>query len=102
MDRLVIGTRGSKLALKQASIISELLICENPLLDIELKIIKTRGDNNLDIPTDLMGGKSIFTQEIEGMLKNESIDLAVHSLKDLPSNLSKDFLYLGSAILLEK
>ena len=96
MHKLVIGSRGSKLSLIQSEQIAKLLIEQYPLLHIQSKIIKTTGDKNIDLPIDEIGGKAIFTLELEEMLKSCQIDLAVHSLKDLPSNLSDNLTYIGS------
>lgn len=83
---ITIGTRGSQLALWQANHVADLLRGNFPNLKIDLKIIKTKGDLILD--RSLIGlGKALFTKEIEiALLKNE-IDLAVHSIKDLPTDL---------------
>lgn len=87
MKKLIIGTRGSKLALWQANYVRKLLNNEFPGLQVALKIIKTTGDlvQNKALPE--IGGKGLFTKEIESALLEESIDLGVHSLKDLPSDL---------------
>jgi len=87
MNKFIIGTRGSKLALWQSNYIKELLNKEYTDLPVILKIIKTKGDLIQDKALPDIGGKGLFTQEIETALLNESIDLAVHSLKDLPSEL---------------
>lgn len=84
MDRLVIATRGSKLALWQSEHIKELLQKEYKDIKVELNIMKTKGDKILDTPLAKIGGKGLFTKELEdSMLKDES-HLAVHSLKDVP------------------
>ena len=85
--RLIIGTRGSELALWQARHVAERLKKDHPELEVELKTIKTRGDKILDTPLALIGGKGLFTKEIEEALLDRSIDLAVHSVKDLPTDL---------------
>lgn len=80
---LVIGTRGSDLALIQADIVRRALLGTEPSLKIDIKIIKTHGDENQEpIPLDTVG-KGWFTQEIESALLKKEIDLAVHSLKDM-------------------
>lgn len=85
--KIVIGTRGSKLALKQSDIVKEKLLAKHPDLQIEIKIIKTEGDTNASpIPLDTIG-KGWFTKEIENELLGGQIDIAVHSLKDLPEEL---------------
>lgn len=86
-ERYIIGTRGSKLALAQAEIIKEKLIATHTQAHIDIRVIKTEGDSNLNpIPLDTMG-KGWFTKEIEKELLDERIDIAVHSLKDLPEQL---------------
>lgn len=87
MRRIRIGTRGSKLALVQADRVKAELLERFPGLEIERVIIKTRGDKILDIPLARIGGKGLFIKEIEEALLQDEIDLAVHSLKDLPTSL---------------
>src|SRR5262249_33316086 len=84
-SKLIIGSRGSQLALAQAKWIKEQL--ENLRSDIELEIaiIKTSGDLFTETPLSQIGGKGLFTKEIEEALLAGKIDLAVHSLKDLPT-----------------
>jgi hydroxymethylbilane synthase len=84
---LKIGTRGSRLALWQANWVKTALEAEDPSLSIELVIIKTTGDKILDVPLAKVGGKGLFVKEIEESLLNEKIDLAVHSMKDMPAQL---------------
>lgn len=81
---IIIGTRGSKLALWQAYNLQEKLSKLN--LVSELKIIQTKGDKIQDLSFDKIEGKGFFTKEIEEALLDRSIDIAVHSLKDLPTN----------------
>jgi hydroxymethylbilane synthase len=83
-DRFVIGSRGSKLALAQAEWARATLSLSQPALDIQIEIIKTTGDVKTD-PLSLIGGKGVFTKELEDALLDRRIDLAVHSLKDLPT-----------------
>jgi len=85
-DKLVIGTRGSKLALWQSNYIKDRLE-ELTGLPVELKIIKTTGDKILDVPLAKVGGKGLFTKEIEVELIDGTVDLAVHSMKDVPTEL---------------
>jgi hydroxymethylbilane synthase len=82
--RLVIGSRGSKLALIQAEWVKERLSHLNPDCDIHIEIIKTTGDVKTD-PLSIIGGKGVFTKELEDALFDRRIDCAVHSLKDLPT-----------------
>lgn len=80
---LVIGSRGSILALWQAEYIKSCLKAQCGLQS-RIQIIKTRGDKILDVPLAKIGGKGLFTKELEEMLLSKDIDLAVHSLKDVP------------------
>jgi hydroxymethylbilane synthase len=89
MARLRIGSRGSQLALWQANYISALLRERGH--EVELEIIKTTGDKITDVALAKVGTKGMFTKEIEEALAEERIDLAVHSLKDLPTELSPSF-----------
>lgn len=84
MQKLTIGTRGSVLALWQANHIKNLLESHYPQMQVELQIVKTKGDKILDVPLAKIGGKGLFTKELEMLLLDGSIDLAVHSLKDVP------------------
>jgi hydroxymethylbilane synthase len=86
---LRIGSRGSQLALWQANHIKTLLEARGH--DIEIKIIKTTGDKITDVAFAKVGTKGMFTKEIEEALAENSVDLAVHSLKDLPTELPPDF-----------
>jgi hydroxymethylbilane synthase len=83
---LVIGSRGSKLALWQAEQAKSRLLLLNPEIEIRIEIIKTTGDVKTD-PLSVIGGKGVFTKELEDALLDSRIDLAVHSLKDLPTTL---------------
>ena len=87
MSGLRIGTRGSALALAQASWVKRQIEEHDPSLAVELRVIKTSGDRFLDTPIQNIGGKGVFTKEIEDALLRQEIDLAVHSLKDLPTRL---------------
>jgi hydroxymethylbilane synthase len=89
MARLRIGSRGSQLALWQANHISALLGEKGH--EVELEIIKTTGDKILDVALAKVGTKGMFTKEIEEALAEGRVDLAVHSLKDLPTELSAGF-----------
>jgi hydroxymethylbilane synthase len=89
MASLRIGSRGSQLALWQAHHISALL-CEQGH-EIELEIIKTTGDKITDVALAQVGTKGMFTKEIEDALAEGRVDLAVHSLKDLPTELPPGF-----------
>ena len=90
MKKIIIGTRGSKLALKQADEVKQKIMF-NCGLDVEIKVIKTAGDIDLNTPIRNVLDKGFYTKEIENMLRDTSIDLAVHSMKDLPVTLHQDF-----------
>lgn len=81
---LVIGSRGSRLALWQAEQARDALLRLNPGFEIQIEIIKTTGDVKPD-PLSVIGGKGVFTKELEDALLDRRIDIAVHSLKDLPT-----------------
>jgi len=95
--KIIIGTRGSKLALYQANKTKEALINAHPDLQVETKIIKTKGDKILDVALSKIGDKGLFTKEIEVALLNNEADIAVHSLKDLPTTLPNG-LELGAVL----
>lgn len=80
-----LGTRGSALARWQTDHVADLLRAAWPGLAVHVHIIATRGDRTLDTPLPLLGGKGLFTAELEAALRSGDIDLAVHSLKDLPT-----------------
>lgn len=80
-----LGTRGSMLARWQTRYVAELLQAAYPELATEMEIIQTTGDQVLDLPLPKIGGKGVFTAELEAALRDGSIDVAVHSLKDLPT-----------------
>ncbi len=82
-----IGTRGSKLALWQAHWVQGKLLKTHPTLSVEIIVIKTKGDKILDVPLSKVGGKGLFVKEIEDALLEGKIDLAVHSMKDMPAEL---------------
>ncbi len=82
-----IGTRGSKLALWQAEWVKSRLESLHAGLKVELTIIKTKGDKILDVPLAKVGGKGLFVKEIEEALLAGRIDLAVHSMKDMPAEI---------------
>ena len=81
--KIIIGSRGSKLALWQADFVKRELEKRNKNLRVEIKIIKTKGDKILGVALSKIGDKSLFTKELEVALLNKEIDIAVHSLKDL-------------------
>src|SRR5262245_60711969 len=82
---ITLGTRGSKLARWQTDHVREALLRAWPGLEAQTRIITTQGDRTLDLPLPAIGGKGVFTAELEDALLRSEIDLAVHSLKDLPT-----------------
>ncbi len=84
---VTIGTRGSKLALWQAEWVRAALSRRFPGTAIELMLIKTQGDKILDVPLAKVGGKGLFVKEIEEALQDGRVDLAVHSMKDMPADI---------------
>jgi len=87
--KIRIGTRGSKLALAQSEWVKAQIEAQRAGVQVELVIIKTRGDKILDAPLSRIGGKGLFVKEIEEALLKEEIDLAVHSMKDMPAELAE-------------
>jgi hydroxymethylbilane synthase len=88
VNKLVIATRGSALALWQANHVKAQLERVSPGITIELEVIKTSGDKILDVPLAKVGGKGLFVKEIEQALVDKTADLAVHSMKDVPAELA--------------
>lgn len=91
--KIRIGTRGSQLALWQAYYIEQVL--REGGLETEIVIIETKGDKILDVSLAKIGSKGVFTEELEDQLRDGSIDIAVHSAKDLQSDLHEDFEVLA-------
>lgn len=88
--KLTIGTRGSRLALWQAEFVRAELTKLHPQIEINLEIIKTEGDKVQNLSLTEIGGRGVFTKELETALLDQRIDLAVHSLKDLPTILPEN------------
>ena len=88
-QKIIIGSRGSELALWQANFVKRELEKKNKNVSVEIQIIKTKGDKILDVALSKIGDKSLFTKELELELLNKNIDLAVHSLKDLQTEIPK-------------
>lgn len=91
MEKLRIGTRGSALALKQADIVRSRLCSVYPEIQCEIITILTTGDRITDKNLATIGGKGLFIKEIEEELNNGSIDIAVHSMKDMPAIMPERF-----------
>ena len=91
-NKITVGTRGSDLALWQANFIKKLLENKNRNLKVEIKVIKTKGDKILDVALSKIGDRSLFTKELEVELLANRIDLAVHSLKDLQTEIPKGLM----------
>ncbi len=97
MKKIVIATRGSRLALWQANYIKSILEARHTGLQVELMVVKTKGDKILDTPLAKVGGKGLFVKEIEEMLLLNKADIAVHSMKDVPMELPPE-LFLGAIL----
>ena len=89
-QKIIIGSRGSELALWQANFVKREIEKKNKNVKVEINIIKTKGDKILDVALSKIGDKSLFTKELEIELIERRIDLAVHSLKDLQTKLPKE------------
>lgn len=87
MKHITIATRGSKLALWQSEHIKAVLEAQNPGLEVTLKIVITSGDKILDVPLAKIGGKGLFLKEIEETMLRGETHIAVHSLKDVPTEM---------------
>ena len=92
MKKLTIATRGSKLALWQSNYIKSVIESSRPDIEVELKIIITSGDKILDVPLAKIGGKGLFLKEIEEALLAGEAQMAVHSLKDVPTVMPEGLL----------
>lgn len=88
-----VGTRGSKLALRQTQIVIEALQAANPEDTYEVVVIHTKGDRMQNRPLEAIGGKGIFVEEIEKELLEDTIQMAVHSMKDMPEALPEGLVY---------
>ena len=89
MGGIRIGTRGSRLALKQASLVQEALLRADSQIETEIVILHTKGDKVQDKPLPEIGDKGVFASELEQALTENKIDIAVHSAKDLPMTLAE-------------
>lgn len=95
--KIIIGTRGSKLALWQTNWVKQELEKHAPAIEVEIQIISTKGDRVLDVSLPKLGeqGKGLFTKELEDAIFERRVDIAVHSLKDLPTELPAG-LHIGA------
>ncbi|NLY21261.1 MAG: hydroxymethylbilane synthase [Tissierellia bacterium] len=91
--KITIGTRGSNLAVIQTNSIAEAIQEKYPDVEVEIKIIKTKGDIFLDTPLHKLNDKGLFVKEIENELLSGEIDLAVHSMKDMPSEMTEGLVF---------
>lgn len=96
---LRIATRGSQLALWQAQYVKARLEAAHENLQVELNVIKTRGDKILDVPLAKVGGKGLFVKELETAMLEKRADIAVHSMKDVPMEFPEG---LGLAVICER
>ena len=96
---LVVGTRGSALALTQTGTVVDALRARHPGLEVRVERIATKGDVMRDVPLAALGGRGAFVDAIEEALRSGEVDLAVHSAKDLPSRVPPD---LAIAAFLER
>ena len=88
-----IGTRGSKLALIQTNFVADILKIIIPQATIDIRIIKTSGDIMQDVSLLKIGGQGVFVKEIEDALLSKKIDLAVHSMKDVPGEIPEELMF---------
>ena len=95
MKPLIIGTRGSKLARTQTQWVADQLKKSHARLSVEIKVIQTAGDRDQIAPLPAIGGKGLFTQELDQQLIDGEIDCAVHSMKDLPTELPEGIAILA-------
>jgi hydroxymethylbilane synthase len=92
VKKLIIASRGSQLALWQSEHIKARLEEQNPGMEVEIKIYKTTGDKILDVPLAKIGGKGLFTKELEEAMARGDAHIAVHSLKDVPTRFEPGFV----------
>ena len=95
LDHVVIGTRGSALALWQAEHVADRLRAAQEGLKVSLKVIKTKGDKIQDVPLAKVGGKGLFVKEIEQAMTAGAVDIAVHSIKDVPAELAEGLVLVA-------
>ena len=100
MRKIRIGSRGSRLALWQTDFVIERMLQLDNALDIEKVLIKTKGDKLLDVALSKIGDKGLFTKEIEKEILSGNIDMAVHSMKDMPTRITEG-LTIGAVLARE-
>ena len=93
--KIRIGSRDSRLAVAQAEIIRDLIRRNHPEIQIEIVTMKTTGDRILDKSLESVGGKGLFVKELDMALRDGRIELAVHSLKDMPMEVPKELPILA-------
>jgi hydroxymethylbilane synthase len=93
--KIIVGSRGSNLALTQTNWVISELKKHHPNIEFEVKIIKTKGDLIQNVSLDKIGDKGLFVKEIEQQLLDKHIDIAVHSMKDMPSSLPEGLKFAG-------
>ena len=91
-DSVVLGTRGSKLALVQAEVCAENLRLSG--IEVEVRVIKTTSEHHPDTPLSVINQRDVFTRQLDEALLSGEIDLAVHSLKDIPTEIPQGHSYL--------
>ena len=91
MDKIILATRQSELALCQARIVKKLLTANYPEVNFAIKGMTTSGDDNLNQPLYKIGGKALFMKELEVAIENNQADIAIHSLKDVPYQMPDGF-----------
>lgn len=93
--KIVVGSRESRLAVIQTNIIIDLIKKNNPEIEVELITMKTTGDKILNKTLDKIGGKGLFVKELDKALLDEKVDITIHSLKDMPMEISEDIPIVG-------
>src|SRR5699024_8472102 len=91
--KIVVGSRGSNLALTQSKWVINEIKKHHSNIDFELKIISTKGDENLDLTLDKFGNAGIFASEIEQALLQGDIDMAIHSMKDMSTDMTPGLIF---------